>query len=335
MSQLPDNNGYKGVTGPAAATAAGQGSGQRRADPPRAATMPRLLLFLLFLILGRAIAVSDITPGDQERAGQDRAGLAGLAEPVQPRALGVPCRTLRPAALPGFSRLPPLPRGLARAALALALLGAGCAPQAEAEALELERELGTPKAAALLRGLARLPGTPVPRPLALLLLSLARPGGSACADPTRLRTPVPGTEPTPLSGHGVREFPGVRLCRGAVRRRREDEDACSPAGEREAHRLLDWVPGVSIFYNLGTSVYFAFQGCEATASTRALEAAEDLGYTGLAALTGGLGGPVAMGVQLGLQPGLKAGVRALIGYFTSAGEPSPVPTAHSGPVVIV
>ncbi|XP_016160417.1 PREDICTED: nascent polypeptide-associated complex subunit alpha, muscle-specific form-like [Ficedula albicollis] len=102
-----------------------------------------------------------------------------------------------------------------------------------------------------------------------------------------------------------------------------------PAGEREAHRVLEWVPGVSVFYNLGTSVYFAFQGCKATASTRALEAAEDLGYAGLAALTGGLGGPVAMGVQMGLQPGIKAGVRALIGYFTSAGEPSPVPTAHS------
>ncbi|NWI01898.1 APOF protein, partial [Tichodroma muraria] len=178
-------------------------------------------------------------------------------------------------------------------------------------------------------------GAPAPRPLALLLLSVARPGGSACADPARLRTPAPGTEPTPPSGQDGRELPGIRLCRGAVRRRREDEDACSPAGEREAHRVLEWVPGVSVFYNLGTSVYFAFQGCKATASTRALEAAEDLGYAGLAALTGGLGGPVAMGVQLGLQPGLKAGVRALIGYFTSAGEPLPVPTAHSGSVVIV
>ncbi|NWZ88366.1 APOF protein, partial [Poecile atricapillus] len=289
--------------------------------------MPRLLLFLPLLILGRAIAASVVPPGP---AAGDRALLAellGLAEPSPPPALRVPCRTLLPDALPGFSGLPPLPRGLARAALVLALRGAGCAPHAEAEALELLRELGTPRAAALLRGLARLPGAPAPRPLALLLLRLARPGGSACADPTLLRTPAPG--------QAVRELPGLRACRGAVRRRREDEDACSPAGEREAHRVLDWVPGVSIFYNLGTSVYFAFQGCEATASTRALEAAEDLGYAGLAALTGGLGGPVAMGVQLGLQPGLKAGVRALVGYFTSAGEPSPVPTAHSGPVVIV
>ncbi|CAN8207219.1 unnamed protein product [Coccothraustes coccothraustes] len=293
--------------------------------------MPRLLLFLPLLILSRATAVSIITPGlvDGDRA--LLAELAGLAEPIPPRAPGVPCQTLHPDTLPGFSRLPALPRGLARAAMTLALLKAGCAPQAEAEALELARELGTPTAAALLRGLARLPGAPAPRPLALLLLSLAlSPGGSACADP-----PTPGTEPTPPPSRDSREFPRVRPCRGAVRRRREDEDACSPPGEREAHRVLDWVPGVSIFYNLGTSVYFAFQGCEATASTRALEAAEDLGYAGLAALTGGLGGPVAMGVQLGLQPGLKAGVRALIGYFTSPGEPSPVPTAHSGAVVIV
>ncbi|NWS79631.1 APOF protein, partial [Toxostoma redivivum] len=299
--------------------------------------MPRVLLFLPLLILSRAMAVSVVTPGLDAGDQGLLTELVGLAEPIPPQALGVPCQTLGPDTLPGFSRLPPLPRGLARAALALALRGAGCAPQAEAEAQELVQELGTPTAAALLRGLARLPGAPAPRPLALLLLGLAQPGGSACVDPTQLQTPAPGTEPTPPLGQSGRGSPGVRLCRGAVRRRREDEgtDACSPAGEREAHQVLEWVPGVSIFYNLGTSIYFAFQGCKATASTRALEAAEDLGYAGLAALTGGLGGPVAMGVQMGLQPGIKAGVRALIGYFTSAGEPSPVPTAHSGPVVIV
>uniref|UniRef100_A0A674GYD2 Apolipoprotein F n=1 Tax=Taeniopygia guttata TaxID=59729 RepID=A0A674GYD2_TAEGU len=249
-----------------------------------AATMPHVLLFLPLLILSRATAAA---------AGQRAllAELVGPAEPVPPRAPGIPCQTLRPDALPGFWRLPPLPRGLARAAMALALHGAGCAAMAEAEARELARELGTPAATALLRGLARVPGAPAPRPL-----------------------------PTPRSGQAGRE---------------PDEDACSPAGEREAHRVLDWVPGVSVFYNLGTSVYFAFQGCEAVASTRALQAAEELGYAGLAALTGGLGGPVALGVQLGLQPGLKAGVRALVGYFTSAGEPPPVPTAHSGAVVIV
>ncbi|XP_064590725.1 apolipoprotein F [Zonotrichia leucophrys gambelii] len=325
-----------------------------------AATMPCILLFLPLLILSHAMAASIITPAlaDGDRA--LLAELAALAEPVPPRA---PCQSLHPHRLPGFSRLPALPRGLARAALTLALLKAGCAPQAEAETMELARDVGTTTAAALLRGLARVPGAPAPPPpLALLLLRLAlSPGGSACADPPVPGTEHNGTEPAPPPSRENREFPPCRGrededededARGTVRRHRrededarsavrrhrredKDEDACSPPGEREAHRVLDWVPGVSIFYNLGTSVYFAFQGCESTASTRALEAAEDLGYAGLAALTGGLGGPVAMGVQLGLQPGLKAGVRALIGYFTSAGEPSPVPTAHSGAVVIV
>ncbi|XP_030822859.1 apolipoprotein F [Camarhynchus parvulus] len=280
--------------------------------------MAQALLFLPLLILGRAMAASIITPAlaDGERA--LLAELAGLAEPSPGRAPGVPCQTLHPHHLPGFSRLPALPRGLARAALTLALLGAGCAPQAEAETLELARDVGTATAAALLRGWR----------------------GYRRRCPAAAGTEPPlnpdSTEPTPPPSRENREFPRLQPCRGTARRhRREDEDACSPAGEREAHRVLDWVPGVSVFYNLGTSVYFAFQGCEATASTRALEAAEDLGYAGLAALTGGLGGPVAMGVQLGLQPGLKAGVRALIGYFTSAGEPSPVPTAHSGAVLIV
>uniref|UniRef100_A0A8C3UB00 Apolipoprotein F n=1 Tax=Catharus ustulatus TaxID=91951 RepID=A0A8C3UB00_CATUS len=258
------------------------------------------LLFLPLLILSRAIAVPVLTPGLAAGARGLLSELVGLAEPIPPQALGVPCQTLGPDTLPGFSRLPPLPRGLARAALALALHGAGCAPQAEAEAQELVQELGTPTATALLQGLVRLPGAPAPRPLTLLLLGLAHPGGS----------------PTPPLDRRVRGLPG-------------DTDACSPPGEQQAHQVLEWVPGVSIFYNLGTSVYFAFQGCKATASARALEAAEDLGYAGLAALTGGLGGPVAMGVQMGLQPGIKAGVRALIGYFTSAGEPSPVPTAHT------
>ncbi|XP_056371127.1 apolipoprotein F [Oenanthe melanoleuca] len=309
VSQLPDNIGYKWSRGSCGRSGrTGQGPAASGAT-----TMPRVLLFLPLLIL---MAVSGLAAGDQGLLTE----LLGPPEPTH--ATAIPCHTLGPHTLPGFSRLPPLPRGLARAALALALRGAGCAPQAEAEALELAQELGTPTAAALLRGLARLPGAPAPRPLALLLLGLARPGGSACVD-------LHGTGPTPPT----RGLPGVRLCRR--RREGEDTDACSPAGEREAHQVLEWVPGVSIFYNLGTSVYFAFQGCKATASTRALEAAEDLGYAGLAALTGGLGGPVAMGVQMGLQPGIKAGVRALVGYFTSAGEPSPVPTAHSGPVVIV
>ncbi|NWS19584.1 APOF protein, partial [Pachyramphus minor] len=300
--------------------------------------MLQVLLFLLFL--SPTVALSDGAdpgPGAGDRA-LVQALLAELADPIPLQTRGVPCQDLGPNALPGFSRLPPEPHALARAALVLALNRAGCGAEAEAEALGLARELGTPTATALLRGLARLRGAPVPQPLSLLLLSLARSGGSACLDPTRLRTPRPGAQPTaPSAGRAPGAW--LSLCHRLSRHRREDkgeaEDACNPPGEQEAHQVMEWVPGVSIFYNLGTSIYFAFQGCRAMASERALEATEDLGYAGLAALIGSLGGPVAMGVQLGLQPGLKAGVRALIGYFTSAGDPQPVPTAHSGSAIII
>ncbi|XP_072703168.1 apolipoprotein F [Ciconia boyciana] len=287
--------------------------------------MPQALLFVLLLLLGlggRALSLVPPGPEADDRAAA-RALLVQLAERIPPRALpghGVSCQDLRPETLPDFTRLPPLPRALARAAMALALTGAACGPQAEAEVLALSRELGPATAAALLRGLARLRGAPASKTLPLLL-SLVRPGGSAPARPCA----------------GARAW--LPACRRATRRqsrrRREDEDACNPPGEQEAHRVLEWVPGVSAFYNLGTSLYYAFQGCEALASTRALEVAEDLGYAGLAALAASAGGPVALGLQLGLQPGLKAGVRALISYFTSDGDPPPPPTAHSGTVLIV
>ncbi|XP_061203700.1 apolipoprotein F [Neopsephotus bourkii] len=268
--------------------------------------MPRALLFLLLLLLPPPGPVPPALAADPGAA----ALLAELAQqnPARPlRDRSFPCGALLPAALPGFPSLPSGPRALVRAAMALALSGASCSAEAEAEVRGLMRELGPAAAAALLRGLARLRRDPAPEAAARVLLLLA-PASRSIAEPRG---------------------------RGAVRRQRGAADACAPPGEREAHGVLGWVPGVSAFYNLGTSVYFAFQGCEALASRRALEAAEDLGYASLAAIAAAAGGPVALGVQMGLQPGLKAGVRALIAYFTSEGEPPPVPSAHSGPVLMV
>uniref|UniRef100_A0A8B9T202 Apolipoprotein F n=1 Tax=Anas platyrhynchos TaxID=8839 RepID=A0A8B9T202_ANAPL len=227
--------------------------------------------------------------------------LAELAPPQALRGRGVSCRALHPEALPGFQRLPPQPRALARAALALALSGASCGPEAEAAALGLQRELGTPAATALLRGLARLRDTPSPRPR-----------GAA------------GSVPGP---YGAAEQPGP----GGTARTMP----AAPRGNGRPTGCWSGCRAVSVFYNLGTSIYFAFQGCEVLASERALEMAQDLGYAGLAALTAGAGGPVVMGLGLGLQPGLKAGVRALFGYFMAEGEPPTVPATHSGPVLIV
>ncbi|NXF94792.1 APOF protein, partial [Eubucco bourcierii] len=307
--------------------------------------MPRALLLLLLACstLGTILTA----PGEDARA----AARALLAELMPPRALpGVSCPDLLPEALPGFAQLPPAPRALVRATLALALSGAACLPQAETEVLGLAQELGAHKATALLRGLARLQDAPTPQPLTSLLLSLARVGGSvpawACKAPTHLRAPtadnLPGVPTAGQSAEGMRvRAPRAWLAacqraqRHRSRQRREGTEACNPPGEQEAHMVLEWVPGVSVFYNLGTSLYYAFQGCQVLASNRALEAAEDLGYTALAAVTGAIGGPVALGVQLGMQPGLKAGVRALLSYLTSDGDPPTVPTAHSGPVQFV
>ncbi|NXT96278.1 APOF protein, partial [Anhinga rufa] len=305
--------------------------------------MPQALLFLLLLLGLGGSTLSAVPPALGAQAAA-RALLAQLAEHIPPRALpghGVSCQDLRPEAFPGFAQLPLPPRALARAAMALALSGAACGPQAEAEVLGLSQELGPAAAAALLRGLARLRGAPASKVLPLLL-SLVQP----CTAPTQPQGPAAGTLPAPTGVPVMVEgLPGARahawlpVCRRATqhqsRHRREDEDACNRPGEQEAHRVLEWVPGVSTFYNLGTSLYYAFQGCNALSSTRALEVAEDLGYASLAALATGAGGPVALGLQLGLQPGLKAGVRALIRYFTSDGDPAPAPTAHSGPVLIV
>ncbi|XP_013795108.2 apolipoprotein F [Apteryx mantelli] len=341
----------------------------------------RWALLCLLLLCLRAVAGSTVPPGPDATAAA-RALLARLSASVPPRALpraaGVSCRDLQPDALPGFSRLPALPRVLAQAALALVLSGVACGPQAEALVLELYRELDGPTAEALLQGLTRLQGAPGSGHLPLLL-TLAQLGAYVPVRPcsgltplsdTRLQGPVASTHASlagaaeacqrlqaacagvaaagPSSFHAVGRrgalvlpAPGARSwlqrCSRAPRgrSRRSSEDSCSSMGEWEVHSILEWVPGVSTLYNLGTSIYYAYHGCEEMASERAWEAAIDLGYDSLAALSAGAGGPVAYGVHLGLQPGLKAGVRALISYFTADEAPPPAPTAHDGPVRLV
>ncbi|NXE57774.1 APOF protein, partial [Casuarius casuarius] len=298
--------------------------------------LPCLLLCL------HAAAGSTVPPGP-DAAAAARAlltRLSALAPPrALPRAAGVSCQDLQPDALPGFSRLPALPRVLAQAALALALSRAACGPQAEALVLELYRELDGPTAEALLQGLVQLQRAPG-RGRLPLLLGLAQLGASAACAGVAAAGPS-SFQAVGHPGAWVLPVPGARSwlqrCSRAPqgRMRRSSEDSCSPAGEREVHSILEWVPSVSTLYNLGTSLYYAYHGCEELASERAWEAAIDLGYDGLAALSAGAGGPVAYGVHLGLRPGLKAGVRALICYFTSDEDPPPAPTAHAGPVRLI
>ncbi|NWJ00085.1 APOF protein, partial [Crypturellus undulatus] len=251
--------------------------------------------------------------------------------PLQPMP-GLFCKDLQPTVLPGLSRLPPLPWALAQAAMVLVQRGAGCHAQATALARQLVQALDLHTAQDLLCSLAQLYAAPA-RSRLLQLYQLALTGTGIPVAPCTGFTPRRGITLRPAPG----ELAWLHRCSSVPRGRwrRDTEDACNPLGEDEVHRMLEWVPGVSTLYNLGTSIYFAYEGCEEVASQRALEAAMDLGYDGLAVLTASAGGPIAYGIHLGLQPGLKAGVRGLIRYFTSDEAPPPAPTAHAGPVRMV
>ncbi|XP_060620062.2 apolipoprotein F [Anolis sagrei] len=134
--------------------------------------------------------------------------------------------------------------------------------------------------------------------------------------------------------------PGARSwlhqCHRLARVQRSIPDECTSEREQQVHAVMEWLPGLSTFYNFGTSIYYATQDCTDLAKDRALEGAVDLGYDALVAMTGGAGGGIALGVSVALKPGMKAGMRYLIDYFSQQQEePYTVPTNYSGPVIIM
>ncbi|XP_039370531.1 apolipoprotein F [Mauremys reevesii] len=133
-----------------------------------------------------------------------------------------------------------------------------------------------------------------------------------------------------LPGRGAQAW--LHRCRWAGRNRRGSPEACSSERERKVHGVLEWVPVVSTYYNVGTSIYYAFQNCTAMAKERGIEAALDLSYDTLVVLAGGAGGTVGLGVGIGLKPAIKAGVRSLISYFRQVEPSAPPPTSSSSPV---
>uniref|UniRef100_A0A8C3HKF8 Apolipoprotein F n=1 Tax=Chrysemys picta bellii TaxID=8478 RepID=A0A8C3HKF8_CHRPI len=141
--------------------------------------------------------------------------------------------------------------------------------------------------------------------------------GSACAGVTSNGTTSfsvigqPGAYALP--GRGVPAW--LHRCRGAGRKRRGSPEACSSTRERKVHGILEWVPVVSTYYNVGTSIYYAFQNCTELAKERGIEAALDLSYDALLGLLGTAGGNLGVGIAVGLKPAVKVGVRSLISYF--------------------
>ncbi|XP_019369897.1 PREDICTED: apolipoprotein F [Gavialis gangeticus] len=300
-------------------------------------------------------------PSDSPQAAA-RLLLASLSQRLPPQrrlaAMGVSCSNMLPHTLRGSTEMPPLPRALASAALALALHGAGCAPEAEALVLELYAMLEVPDADALLMSMAELPHvgwTPLLSllgqlwsaaparcsglvPLAGVQLQgpagrvhLTFPGATAAC--SRLGPACAGVAPYGTTAYRVvgpqgASFvatPGARAwlhqCQRAGRHRVRRE-ACDGETEPQVHAVVSWLPVVSTFYNMGTGLYYAYNSCMLRAEERAVDLAWDLGFDTIALLTGGTSGFVA-NVVLG--SGLKAGVRALVSHFTQdvALTPSP------------
>uniref|UniRef100_A0A8C3T7V2 Apolipoprotein F n=1 Tax=Chelydra serpentina TaxID=8475 RepID=A0A8C3T7V2_CHESE len=133
-----------------------------------------------------------------------------------------------------------------------------------------------------------------------------------------------------LPGRGPQAW--LHRCHRAGRNRRGSPAACSNERERKVHGVLEWVPVVSTYYNIGTSIYYAVRNCTGLAKERGLEAALDLSYDALLALMGGAAGNLGLGVAVGLKPAVKMGVRSLISYFRQVQPSDPPPMSSSSPV---
>ncbi|CAL1608934.1 unnamed protein product [Knipowitschia caucasica] len=105
----------------------------------------------------------------------------------------------------------------------------------------------------------------------------------------------------------------VQRCQSLRNRvRRSSWRSCTDATERRVYGVVQWIPGVSTLYNLGTAVYYASLHCTHTARERAILSAVDLGTDALMVVTGGAAGGAGYALGVGLKTGVKAGVRFMM-----------------------
>ncbi|XP_072238385.1 uncharacterized protein apof [Leuresthes tenuis] len=96
------------------------------------------------------------------------------------------------------------------------------------------------------------------------------------------------------------------------RMKRSPQRSCINKNEERVYNVMEWIPGVSTLYNLGTAVYYASVNCSATAKERAILSAVDLGTDALMVATGGTAGVAGYALGAGMKTGVKAGVRYLL-----------------------
>lgn len=96
------------------------------------------------------------------------------------------------------------------------------------------------------------------------------------------------------------------------RLKRSPQRNCINKSEQRVYSVVEWIPGVSTLYNLGTAVYYASVNCSETAKERAILSAVDLGTDALMVATGGTAGVAGYALGAGVKTGVKAGVRYLL-----------------------
>lgn len=101
------------------------------------------------------------------------------------------------------------------------------------------------------------------------------------------------------------------LVTAGQRSKRSPPRSCVNKNEERVYNVVEWIPGVSTLYNLGTAVYYASVNCSATAKERAILSVVDLGTDALIAATGGTAGVAGYALGAGVKTGVKAGVKHL------------------------
>lgn len=196
------------------------------------------------------------------------------------------CQALLPKSLPGFTHMPPLSKFLVGLALRNALEEAGCWADVRALQLQLYRFGGVEATQALIRHLQEL-----------------QKGGRA-----DWKVSV-----NALSS-ALQLLAWEQAGPKRVKRSLSNMD-CENEQEQRVHNVVELLPAVGTYYNLGTALYYAIKNCTDKAKERGRDGAIDLGYDLLMTMVGMSGGPTGAVITAALKPALKAGVQRLIRYY--------------------
>jgi hypothetical protein len=88
------------------------------------------------------------------------------------------------------------------------------------------------------------------------------------------------------------------------------EKSCVNPKEKKANDIIQWIPILSFFYSLVTSIYYGSIGCHEVAKERAVDMAIGLAMDAAFVATGGAAGVAAYGIKAGVKGGFKAALTA-------------------------